>query len=79
MEVSEERKQKLWDAVINNYLNRSDLQPQERTKKMLMEEYNLTLSKVDMLIKKLRRQGLVESRETVVDGKRCAAYTIIEK
>ena len=79
MEISEERKQKLWDAVINGYLNRSDLQPQERTKKMLMEEYNLTLSKVDVLIKRLRRQGLVESRETVVDGKRCAAYTIIEK
>jgi DNA-binding FadR family transcriptional regulator len=78
-ELSDERKQKLWDAIIKGYINRTDLLPHERTKKMLMEEYDLTLSKVDILIKRLRRQGLVESRETIVEGKRCCAYTILEK
>jgi predicted transcriptional regulator len=79
MEISDERKEKIWRDLLENQRYETDLLPHERTKKMLMKEYNLSINQVESFINKLLSRGFITKRRTVVNGKTCVVYTLIEK
>ena len=79
MIIDEERKKKIWDELINTQRLETDILPHERTKKMLMEEYNLTGDQVEGFIRKMLQKGLLTKRVTVLNGKSCVVYSTVEK
>lgn len=79
MEISDERKEKIWRELIETRRFENDIKPQERSKKMLMDEYNITINQVEFFVKKMMKMGLIVKRSTVVDGKKCVVYSLVEK
>lgn len=79
MEISDERKEKIWRELIETRRFENDIKPQERSKKMLMDEYNMTINQVESFVKKMMKMGLIVKRSTVVDGKKCVVYSLVEK
>jgi hypothetical protein len=74
MEISDERKEKIWDTILKE----QGILPEERTKKMLMEEYNLTLSRINHLVEKLLIDGVLTRRYIIINGKKCVVYKVVE-
>lgn len=79
MEISDERKEKIWGELVKSKRYDTDILPHERTKKMLMDEYHLTINQVESFVKKMLRAGIITKRNTTVDGKRCVVYSLVEK
>lgn len=79
MEISDERKEKIWRELIETRRFENDIKPQERSKKMLMDEYNMTINQVESFVKKMMKMGFIAKRSTVVDGKKCVVYSLVEK
>lgn len=77
MEISDERKEKIWRELIETRRFENDIKPQERSKKMLMDEYNMTINQVESFVKKMMKMGFIVKRSTVVDGKKCVVYSLV--
>jgi hypothetical protein len=79
MEISDERKEKIWKELVENRRLDTNVLPHERTKKMLAEEYHLTFNQVESFVTKMLLNGLITKRSGLINGKKCVVYSIVEK
>ena len=77
--MNDDRRKKLWDELMKyREVKNDELLPEERTVKMLMQEYNKTKAQIKGLIEKLSDKNLITKRRVSINGISCMAYTILE-
>lgn len=69
----------IWNEIVESEKKKHSLLPGEKTKRMIRDEYHMTIREVEVFLRRLKDAGRLSSREAVVDGKRCAAYSIKEE
>ncbi|OGH07416.1 MAG: hypothetical protein A2W22_03030 [Candidatus Levybacteria bacterium RBG_16_35_11] len=79
MDISDERKQKMWDEIMELVRDKDIKLPDERTKQELMQEYGYTIKKIERFLSKLESLNLIEVRSIVINGVKRNVYRIMNQ
>lgn len=78
MEISEEKKMKIWDQIKKETIELRTLNPGQMTIKMFAEMTNTTHKQAANKLRELEKEGKVIGSIKLIEGKHCHVYEPVE-
>lgn len=74
--LTTEQIKSIWDLAIKSY-QEPQLEPGEKTKKMIIDDYGLSEQQVESMVRRLILSGKMKRRAIVCRGHKTYAYSVI--